>query len=598
MRVADYIFEFVAKLGVRDVFLISGGGAMHLVDAAGRNKKVRFWCNHHEQASAMAAEGYARRRGGLGVAVVTSGPGGTNTLTGLAGSWLDSVPVLFISGQVKLADTVATNPGLRQFGDQELNIVDVVKPVTKYAAMVDDKNDIRYHLEKAVFLAQEGRPGPVWIDVPLDIQASDVSADSLRPFRPPRAARNGRLDGAVRKVCQALKRAQRPLLILGQGIRLAGAENKAKALADLAGVPVVTSILGKDLLAWDHPLNMGTPGIAGQRGANLVVQNCDFLLAIGSRLMLRQIGFDYGQFAPHARKAVVDIDPKELDKKSVQPEIAIQADAGEFMDALMAMLRGTTAAPLVDPAWLGYCRKMKAEHNGPDPWHLAQDKKWVNSYVFIDRLSEKIPRDVPVVTANGTAYISTLQTFKQKPGQRLIYNKACASMGYGLPAAIGVCIAGGARPVVCLENDGSLQMNLQELQTVAHHRLPLKLVVFNNDGYLSIKLTQKSYFPDNICASTPQTGISFPDLKKIAGAYGIPYLRLARYGEMDAKIAALLAARGPVILEVMMDPWQMMVPKAVSKKLPDGRMVSRPLQDMFPLLGRAQLRKSMFKENA
>ena len=598
MRVADYIFTFVEKLGVKDVFVISGGGAMHLVDALGRNKKLRYWCNHHEQACAMAAEGYARRRGGLGVAVVTSGPGGTNALTGLAGSWLDSVPVLFISGQVKLSDTVAANPGLRQFGDQELNIVDMVKPVTKYAVMVDDKNDIRYHLEKAAFLAQEGRPGPVWLDVPLDIQASDVTADALRPFRPGRKARKGGLEAAVRKISQVLKRCRRPLLILGNGIRLAGAAKKAEALADRLGVPVVTSILGKDLLAWDHALNMGTPGIAGQRGANLIVQNCDFLLSIGSRLMLRQIGFDSGQFAPRARKAVVDIDPEELRKKSVQPDIAVPADAGEFMDALMGMLGGASAAPLVAAAWLGYCRKMKSAYNGPDPWHLAQGGQRVNSYVFIEKLSEQIPREVPVVTANGTAYISTLQVFKQKKGQRLIYNKACASMGYGLPAAIGACIAGGRRPVVCLENDGSLQMNIQELQTVAHHGLPLKLVVFNNDGYLSIKLTQKSYFPDNICASTPQTGVSFPDLKKVARAYGIPYLRLARRGEMDAKIAALLAARGPMILEVMMDPWQMMYPKAVSEKLPDGRMVSRPLEDMFPLLGRQELRRNMFKEDA
>ena len=250
------------------------------------------------------------------------------------------------------------------------------------------------------------------------------------------------------------------------------------------------------------------------------------------------------------------------------------------------------------PRGWGYCRKMKSAYNGPDPWHLAQGGQRVNSYVFVEKLSEQIPREVPVVTANGTAYISTLQVFKQKKGQRLIYNKACASMGYGLPAAIGACIAGGRRPVVCLENDGSLQMNIQELQTVAHHGLPLKLVVFNNDGYISIKLTQKSYFPDNICASTPQTGVSFPDLKKVARAYGIPYLRLARRGEMDAKIAALLAARGPMILEVMMDPWQMMYPKAVSEKLPDGRMVSRPLEDMFPLLGRQELRRNMFKEDA
>lgn len=589
VRVADYIFEFLARSGVTDVFVISGGGNMHLVDALGRNKRLKYWCSHHEQASAMGAEGFARMGGRLGAVLVTTGPGGTNALTGLAGAWLDSIPLIFISGQVKLADTIFSNPGLRQFGDQELNIVDMVRPATKYAEMVVRPSDIRFHLGKAIYLAQSGRPGPVWIDVPLDIQATNIAPSSMRAFRPPTVSKAGKIPFG--RIFRMLKVAKRPLFILGHGIRSAGAQARAKKLVERLGIPAVTSILAKDLLGWNHPLNAGTPGIAGQRGANFVVQNADLILSIGSRLMLRQIGFNYDSFAPKARKIVVDIDGGELAKRSIRADVKVRADAGLFIDGMLSALAGS-GVKYDSAVWTDYCRAMGARYNGPDAWHRAQDRKWANSYLFIDELSSRLPASVPVITSNGTAYISTLQAFKQKAGQRLIYNKACASMGYGLPAAIGACIANRRRPVVCLENDGSLQMNIQELQTVVHHAMPVKIVVFNNDGYLSIKITQQNYFPDNICASTPGTGVSCPDMRAISAAYGIPFMRVKGMAMVGPGIEWLLRQKGPLILEVMMDPWQMMFPKLSSEKLPDGKMVSKPLDDMFPFLDRDEFKRN------
>lgn len=594
MRVADYIFAFVHNMGSRDVFAVSGGGNMHLIDALGRNKNLRLWCNHHEQACAMAAEGWARFIGRTGVLLVTTGPGGTNALSAVVGSWLDSIPVLVISGQVKLSDTIITNPGLRQFGDQEINIADMARPVTKYAVTVTDKNDIRYHLEKAAWLAREGRPGPVWLDVPLNIQAADVDISSLKGFTPEPPPETAGLNDAVTAVRAELKKAKAPLLVLGNGIRLAGAVDEAATLVERLNVPFVTSILGKDLFAWDHPLNAGTPGIAGQRGANIVTQNCDFMLVIGSRMMLRQVGFNFEKFAPNARMAMVDIDEGELNKKSVRAGLKLRADAGVFIKALLAQT-GPAAAPAMHMDWPAYCRRMRDLYNGADRWHHEQDKKRVNSYLFCELLGDRLAADVPVITSNGTAYISPLQVFRQKAGQRLIYNKACAAMGYGLPAAIGACAAKNG-PVVCLENDGSLQMNIQELQTVVHHKLPVKMVVFNNDGYLSIKITQKNFFPDNICASTPESGVSCPDLAKIAAAYGIPFARLEGEGPAAEAIDSLMAEKGPAILEVMMDPWQMMYPKVSSEKLPDGTMVSKPIDDMYPFLSREEYNAAKFNQ--
>ncbi|MBC7766237.1 MAG: thiamine pyrophosphate-binding protein [Hyphomonadaceae bacterium] len=596
MKVSDYVVSYLEQLGVRDIFLVSGGGNMHLIDAVGRNNKMRYICNHHEQASAMAVEGYARFKNDLGVAFVTTGPGGTNAITGVTGCWLDSIPSLTISGQVKLEDTIYQNDmGLRQFGDQELNIVDLVKSITKYAVMITDKNTIKYHLQKAVYLAKSGRPGPCWIDIPLDIQGSQIDENALISFTPPSEALEQGMHAQIDQVVTLLKNAHRPLIIAGNGIRLSGAEEQLLKLIETLQIPVISSINGKDLVGEEYPYFVGTPGISGQRGANFAMQNCDVLLSIGSRLMLRHIGFTYKHFARKATKVVVDIDSAELAKKSIQAHLPICTDAGKFIHALRKSWQEKGFGALACDTWQKKCVHWKEHYNNADACHVEQ-KDHVNSYCFLQNMWDYFSPNDHIVTTNGTAYISSLQALKLKQGQRLIYNKACASMGYGLPAAIGACIANDRKTMYCFENDGSLQMNIQELQTVVHYKLPIKMIVFNNDGYLSIKITQSNFFPDNFTACHPDSGVSCPDLQKIATAYGIPFNRIHTMSEMDEKVKEMMASDGAFICEVMMDPWQPMLPKISSMKKPDGKMVSKPLEDMFPFLPREEFEANMLIE--
>ncbi len=593
MKVSDYVISYLEKIGIKDIFIISGGGNMHLVDSVGRNKNIRYICNHHEQASAMAVEGYARFKNDMGAAIVTTGPGGTNAITGVAGCWLDSIPAIIISGQVKLEDTIyINNVGVRQFGDQEINIIDIVKPITKYAAMVTDKNYIRYHLEKATYLAKSGRPGPVWIDIPLDIQGSIVSEEELIPFTPPISNENPMLKEQVRQVIDLLCCAKRPLLIAGNGTRLSGACDDLLQLVEILQIPTVSSINGKDLITEEYPYFIGTPGIAGQRGANFAMQNCDLLISIGSRLMLRHIGFNYKHFAREARKIVIDIDHTELAKKSINPCMPICADAGEFIRELIRQLGNNKDLKTSYGEWKQKCLLWRQKYNTIEDYHLQQ-KEYVNSYYFMQEISKRFTDKHHIVTSNGTAYISTLQAVRAQRGQRLIFNKALASMGYGLPAAIGACVANGRKEILCFENDGSLQMNIQELQTVVHYNLPIKMIVFNNRGYLSIKITQSNFFPDNITACDPSTGVSCPDLEKISYAYGIPFIRIHTTDEVDGKLVEFFTCEGPIVCEVMMDPWQPMLPKTSSVKTADGRMLSKPLEDMYPFLPREEFMENM-----
>jgi Thiamine pyrophosphate-requiring enzymes [acetolactate synthase, pyruvate dehydrogenase (cytochrome), glyoxylate carboligase, phosphonopyruvate decarboxylase] len=592
MKLSDYVIKFLEGIGISDIFLVSGGGNMHLVDAVGRNKNIRYVCNHHEQASAIAMEGYARMKNDIGAALVTTGPGGTNAITGAAGCWLDSIPAIIISGQVKLEDTIYKNDiGLRQFGDQEINIVDIVKPITKYAAMVTDKNYIKYHLQKAVYLAKAGRPGPVWVDIPLDIQGSLIEEENLISFVPPEDNFTIKED-KVLEVINLLKSSSRPLIVAGNGIRLSGAEKEFYDLINLLNIPVITSINGKDLVTDEYKYFAGLPGIAGQRGANFAMQNCDLLISIGSRLMLRQIGFNYAAFAREAKKVVVDIDSAELAKKSIKPDVPICMDAKAFINELYRQIISENYDASSVDTWRQKCICWNKKYNVTDECHKNQNE-YINSYSFMEELAKHFSKEQSIVTSNGTAYISALQALKLKQGQRLIYNKALASMGYGLPAAIGACVANNRKEVFCFENDGSLQMNIQELQTVVHYKLPIKMIVFNNDGYLSIKITQSNYFPDNITACNPESGVSCPDLEKISFAYGIPYMRIEKKSETDDKLHNFFNADGPFICEVMMDPWQQMLPKTSSLKTPEGKMISKPIEDMYPFLPREEFFENM-----
>ena len=600
MRVADYIWKTLADKGVRHVFLVTGGGAMHLNDALGLEKRITYVCNLHEQACAMAAEGYARASGTPGVINVTTGPGGTNALTGVMGAWLDSVPMVIVSGQIKRATMITACPHLklRQLGDQEYNIVDAVKPMTKFAKTVMSVEEVPQVLEDAWRICQEGRPGPVWIDVPLDIQAAEMVSSAKCEVR----SAEGRETGDVRReavqVAEALKAAKRPAIIVGSGVRNAHSEELFLKVAETLNVPVLTSISGIDLIPSDHPLFFGRPGILGERPANLIMQNSDLFLVLGTRMGIRICGYAYETVARAATKVMVDIDPNELEKPTFRPEVKICADAGDFLRALAA------AMPSLEPKaeWLDYCRAMKAKYPVILPEHRARTD-YVSSYVLPEAIMRHAPDPLTAVTSNGIAYTSTFQTIPIRKGMRMFSNEACASMGYGLPAAIGAAFAAevrgsefkvrGGGTVVCFEGDGSIQMNLQELQTLINYKLPVKLFVYNNGGYLSIKTTQKSFFEGRFMGSEAGSGVILPSFEKLAAAYGLPYFRLTNNQELDVKLPEVFSTEGPVLVEVMLDPFEVLGPKAASKKLSDGTMVSAPLEDMAPFLSREELAANM-----
>ena len=593
MRVADYIWKTLADKGVRHVFLVTGGGAMHLNDALGLEKRIKYVCNLHEQACAMAAEGYARASGRPGVINVTTGPGGTNALTGVMGAWLDSVPMVIVSGQIKRATMITACPHLklRQLGDQEYNIVDAVKPMTKFAKTVMSVEEVPEVLEDAWRICQEGRPGPVWIDVPLDIQAAEIGEEVQgEGFKV--QSEGGEVQGEgfkVQEVAEALKAAKRPVVIVGSGVHNAHCEALFLKVAESLNVPVLTSISGIDLIPSDHPLFFGRPGILGERPANLIMQNSDLFIVLGTRMGIRICGYAYETVARVATKVMVDIDPNELEKPTFRPDVKIHADAGDFLQALAAAL------PSLEPKaeWLGYCRKMKAKYPVILPEHRMRTD-YVSSYVLPEAIMRHAPDPLTVVTSNGIAYTSTFQAIPIRQGMRMFSNEACASMGYGLPAAIGAAFAfDGVRETVCFEGDGSIQMNVQELQTLVNYQLPVKLFVYNNGGYLSIKTTQKAFFEGRFMGSEAGSGVVLPSFEKLAAAYGLPYFRLSNNQELDAKLPEVFAVKGPVLVEVMLDPFEVLGPKAASKKLPDGTMVSAPLEDMAPFLPREEFAANM-----
>ena len=584
MRVADYIWKFLADKGVKHVFLVTGGGAMHLNDALGREKRIKYVCNLHEQACAMSAEGYARMSGMPGVVSVTTGPGGTNALTGVMGAWLDSVPMIVISGQIKRATMITSCPHLklRQLGDQEYNIVDAARPMTKMAKTVMSVEEVPSAMAEAWELCQSGRPGPVWIDVPLDVQAAaipdelvnlGVETSYAEPTLRPSSSQINELVGL-------LKKAKRPAIIVGSGIRNAHAEELFLKVAESLNIPVLTSISGIDLIPSDHPLFFGRPGILGERPANFIMQNSDLFLVLGTRMGIRICGYAYDTVARNATKVMVDVDEAELEKPTFRPDIKIHADAGRFLEMLHAAL--PTLSPRED--WLAYCRRVKAKYPVVLPEHISRTD-YVSSYVLPAEIVRHAPGPLTVVTSNGIAYTSTFQAIPIRKGMRMFSNEACASMGYGLPAAIGAAFAGGeSRHVVCFEGDGSIQMNLQELQTILNYKLPIKLFIYNNDGYLSIKTTQKAFFGGFFVGSEAGSGVILPSFEKIAFAYGLPYFRLSNNQELDAKLPEILAVEGPVVVEVMLDPFEVLGPKAASRRLPDGTMVSEPLDNMAPFL--------------
>ncbi|MHB0913510.1 MAG: thiamine pyrophosphate-binding protein [Armatimonadota bacterium] len=588
-RVADYIAEYIWNLGVEHVFMVSGGGMMFLSDGLALHPHLKVVCTHHEQASAMGAVGYAKYREGLGVAYVTTGCGGTNAITGLLDAWQDNVPCIFISGQCKRKETVR-NSGLRlrQFGVQEADIIAIVEPITKYAVMVNEPDKIAWHLDRAVHLARSGRPGPVWLDIPMDVQGAMIDEKSLMRYspEPPLDYKEEPTDEDLQSVADLLNEAGRPIIIAGQGIRLSGAVAAFRAFIERYRIPVVASRLGIDLLPGDHPLFIGRIGNKGDRAGNFAVQNADLVLAIGSRLSVSSTGHEYGTFAREAKTVVVDIDPVEHRKNTVRIDRFINADAKQFIE------RFSLPTPPKTDAWTERCLAWKKKWPVCIPEYAVQ-KEGINLYYFVDRLSAKMGKDTVVVSDAGSAFYVVSQGIMLKDGQRYVTSGGQADMGYTLPSSIGVSVAGHGREVLAVTGDGSFQMNIQELQTIVHYDLPVKIFVWNNDGYLSIRATQAKFFDRRFIGTDSTSGVSFPSFQKIADAYGIPYFQADDPARLDAVIDQVLAVSGPVICEVLCIRDQEIVPTVASYRKDDGTMVSRPIEDMYPFLDRAEFQREM-----
>ena len=594
MRVAEYVARTLVDLGVRHVFMLTGGAAMFLNHALGTNPRLKIIFNQHEQACAMAAEGYARITGTPGVVNVTSGPGGINALNGVFGAWTDSIPMLILSGQVKRETYLRSYdlPGLRQLGDQEADILAMARGITKYAVTVTDPQEIRYHLEKAWHLARSGRPGPCWLDLPIDVQSSSVDEAALKGYTPPQElppAAQEELRRNVSAALERLRRAERPVILAGTGVRLAGAVDLFNEVVHKLGIPVTTAWT-HDLIASDDPVFCGRPGTIGTRAGNFTLQNSDVLLILRSRLNIRQTGYTWKSFARTAYKIWVDIDPAELSKPTVRPDLGIQADARKFLEEMNAQIDASGWEAQQFAGWLKWCKERVARYPAVLPRHREFHSK-INPYHFVEELFEQLDVDDAVVCGNATACIVPFQAGKIRRGQRLFSNSGSASMGYDLPAAIGAAIAREGKRVICLAGDGSLQLNVQELQTIVHYQLPIKIFVLNNNGYLSIRLSQKGFFGSTI-GESPASGITFPEITKLAKAYGLPAWKIDM-PDFAPSIREALETPGPALCDVILDPEQGFEPRQSSRQLPDGRIVSAPLEDMYPFLEREELLENL-----
>jgi acetolactate synthase I/II/III large subunit len=596
VKVSDYVCSRIQELtGSRHVFLLSGGGMMHLLDSVGQSGLNSFPM-HHEQAAAIAAYGYARTLNTTGVCLVTSGPGGTNALTGTAGAYTDSVPVLFISGQV--STLFSQRPlGLRQCGFQEFNIVDVVTPMTKYAKFVGNAADIRYELEKACFLARSGRPGPVWLDLPLDVQAAQVDPATLRGFDPAAEALSrsnpGPAPELVESMLTRLRAARRPLIMLGHGVWLSGAASQVEDLLAQLQVPVQTTWNALDLVPEAHARYFGRANAYGPRYANFIVQNADYILCIGARLGVQHTGYNVEAFARGAFLDMVDLDEVEARKPFLKVDRFSRCDAAALIEALRARARDNPVGAPAD--WLGYCERMKARYPVAPALAEVASTDFVDPYYFFDTLSDVLPEGALVpLGSSGTCFTVSGQVFKAKRGQRVFHAKGMAAMGFGVPSAIGASVAMGGKMAVTVVGDGGFQLNIQELQTIAHGRLPLKMFVINNGGYHAIRVTQETYFKSRYVASTETSGVSLPPLERIAASYGIEHRVIARNQDVRHAIEQALATSQPEIIEVLVDPARHLLPKLGSFVKPDGTMASRPLEDLVPLLDRDEFRSNMF----
>jgi acetolactate synthase-1/2/3 large subunit len=590
IRIADYIFQRLVQAGVAHVFTVPGGAAMHLNDAAGSTPGLKVIANLHEQASAIAAEGYARITGGLGCCMVTAGPGGTNAVTGVAGAFLDSTPVVFISGQVKRADLKGEKK-VRQYGVQEIDIVSIVKPITKYAATIMEPGDIKFHIDKAIHLALSGRKGPVWLDVPLDIQGASIDISNLKGFDSSEPEyKSSNLIDSVARISELFKDSKRPVILAGNGVRSSGAVKEFVSMAEQLGIPVLTTWLGMDLIPSDHPLYAGRPGGMAPRGSNFTIQNSDLLICIGTRIDLGMVGYSYENLAREAKKIVVDIDESEISKLGFKVDVPVISDAGAFIKSILKEKLKWTNDPSGN--WLN---QIKA-------WHkkyplVVEDQldpnQPLSAYNFSHTLSNELSNeDILAPGSSGFACEIFLLCYQNKSGQRMYHNRGTGSMGFGLPTSIGACLGSGLKRTICVDGDGGFQMNIQELETVKRLDLPLKIFIVNNDGYASIRSSQSNYFQRKVAADS-SSGLTLPDMIKVAKAYGLETFLIDNPLTIKEDLRKALDTPGPVLCNVIVRPDEPRIPRLASFRKEDGSMVSRPLEDLFPFLDREEFKANM-----
>lgn len=595
MTVSEYIFDFLSSKGVDTAFVVTGGQAMWLNDALAKNKKIRSVFCHHEQSCGMSADAYGRITNKLGLAVVTAGPGSINVVNGLVGGWTDSSPMMVVSGQSALSCVeYQEKSGIRQYGIQGIYIRPFVEKACKYFVTVDDPTKIRYHLEKAYYLAKNGRPGPVWIDVPLDIQRMQVPETLTYGFVPEKSGMhaNERQKAAAQAI-ELLSKADRPVVIAGQGIRLSGAVDLLREFIEKMRIPLITTRLGIDLIESDHELYIGRPGNYGERSANFAIQNADVILAIGSRLSTASVGHDARQFGKHAKKIVVDIDQKELDKPGIAIDLKINDDAAVFIKSLLALIAHTEQSD--KEVWVKQCNAWKNNYPVVLEEYKNTGEGRINSYYLVDKISEQADKDYMIMVDTGSCFHVACQAWKIKKDQRFLTTGGLSSMGYWV-AGIGACVANNYSKTIVITGDGSFQMNIQDIATIAYNRLPIKIFIFNNNGYLLIRQTQHNYMEDRLYGEGPSSGVWCPDAMKIAQAYGIKGIRITHASELEDKIKEVLDYEGPVICDVLTQEWQLIIPRVSSDKMPDGTLVMRKYEDMFPFLAAEEFKENMVAE--
>lgn len=578
IKLSDYVFKFIEGKGIKHAFMLPGGGAMHLVDSIGKSN-IEYICCGHEQAAAIAAESYGQHTNDLGILLVTSGPGATNAITGVTAGWIDSTPMFILSGQAKCSDLIGTS-GVRQMGCQEVKIIDMIKPITKYAAQVLEPKQIRYHLERAYEEATTGRMGPVWLDIPLDVQGAIIDENELIGYKRQNSATEVNIEKEIEETWKLIKSSNKPLILAGNGIKLSNSEKKFYEIINKLQIPVQTTWKSIDLLEEEHPLYVGHPGIMGDRGANFILQSCDLLIILGSRLDSSVTAFNHSNFGKNAKKIMIDIDEHEINKMQMDIEVKVVCDVKDFITRLNEKICELT----LNEDWLKYCKDIREKYPVVTKEH-KEEKEYVSAYYFIDELCKILkPEDIIVPESSGGAGEITYQAFQVKKGQKIKNAAGLGSMGFGLPYAIGACLANNKKRTILINGDGAFQLNIQELETIKRLNLPIKIFILNNNGYASIRAMQKNSFEGHYVASDENSGLTMPNLSKVARAYGLKTFSAKTNEEMIGILSKVLESREPILCELMVLPEETVSPRVKAIKLDDGSMMSKPLEDMWPFL--------------